>query len=100
MPKQDVPAGLRFSLALPFQFSLHFHSVHRIGQTRTVRVYQYAMKDSLEERMYRVQENKTALGNGSLRKLTAAEEKKARITALRGTYMACCRCCDLIDIPR
>jgi len=49
-----------------------------------VRVYQFAMKDSIEERMYRLQESKTALGNGSLRKLSADERKKARITALRG----------------
>ena len=49
-----------------------------------VRVYKFAMADSIEERMYTLQEAKTALGNGSLRKLTADEKKKARITALKG----------------
>jgi hypothetical protein len=62
---------------LLFKYSLIFRPF-------LVRVYQFAMKDSIEERMYRLQESKTALGNGSLRKLSADERKKARITALRG----------------
>ena len=36
--------------------------------------------------MYTLQAAKTALGNGSLRKLTAEEKKVARITALKGKY--------------
>ena len=42
------------------------------------------MKDSLEERMVRVQESKTALGKGSLQKLIKNEREKAKITAMKG----------------
>ena len=42
------------------------------------------MKDSIEERMITLQDAKSSLGNGSLRKLTAEERKRARITALKG----------------
>ena len=52
--------------------------VHRIGQTRPVRVVRLVMNDSLEGRMVDLQDAKTALGNGSLRKLSAAERKKVR----------------------
>lgn len=41
----------------------------------SVLVYQFAMPDFIEERMYRLQESKTALGNDSLRKLSADERK-------------------------
>ncbi|CAB9515840.1 ISWI chromatin-remodeling complex ATPase ISW2 [Seminavis robusta] len=59
---------------------------HRIGQTRPVRVYQLVMEDSIEQRMLSVQEAKTALGNGSVRKLSKEESKKARLTALRDLF--------------
>lgn len=51
---------------------------------RPVKVIRYVMKDSLEERMVKLQDAKAALGKGSLVKLTAEERKLARITALKG----------------
>ena len=59
------------------------------------------MAESIEERMYRLQEAKAALGNGSLRKLTADEKKKARITALKGTADPCsCRLNFLVALRK
>jgi SNF2 family DNA or RNA helicase len=60
--------------------------VHRIGQTRPVRVLRFVMKDSLEERMIALQESKAALGKGSMEKLSADEKRKARITALKDLF--------------
>jgi hypothetical protein len=37
------------------------------------------------QRMINLQEAKSALGKGSLQKLSSEERKKARITALKGT---------------
>ena len=57
--------------------------VHRIGQTRNVRVLRFLMKDSLEERLVTyTQVSKAALGKGSLEKLSAQEKRKARLTAM------------------
>jgi hypothetical protein len=56
--------------------------VHRIGQTRPVRVLRFIMKDSLEERMLILQESKAALGKGALEKLSPEEKRKARIRSL------------------
>eukprot|EP00977_Amphora_coffeiformis_P011250 scaffold2707_cov169-Amphora_coffeaeformis.AAC.6 len=50
--------------------------VHRLGQTRPVRIISFIVEDSLEQRMVRLQENKSALGNGSKRKRSAEERKK------------------------
>ena len=47
------------------------------------------MENSIEERMITLQQSKTALGDGSLRKLSAEERKKARITALKGRLFMC-----------
>jgi SWI/SNF-related matrix-associated actin-dependent regulator of chromatin subfamily A3 len=60
--------------------------VHRIGQTRPVRVLRFIMKDSLEERMLALQESKAALGKGALEKLNADEKRKARITDLKDLF--------------
>ena len=60
--------------------------VHRIGQTRNVKVIRLIIKDSLEERMVQLQEAKSALGKGSMQKLTKEERKKARITALKDLF--------------
>jgi hypothetical protein len=85
LSQNDFSALLRpslFSLAVEFQA---IDRVHRIGQTRPVHIYRFVMENSLEQRMHNVQRSKTALGNGSLRKLTPEERKLARITALKGT---------------
>jgi hypothetical protein len=71
----------------PFLLLASHSSRHVSGQTRAVRVYQFVMEDSIEERLLQLQESKTALGNGSLRKLTKEESKKAKITAMKGQPM-------------
>jgi len=63
--------------------------VHRISQERPVRVYRLIMKDSIEERLVRLQEAKAALGKGALQKLDPHEKRKARLTTLR----------DLFEVP-
>ncbi len=52
--------------------------VHRIGQTRPVRVVRYVIKDSVEEAVVKVQQRKQALATGALRKMTADEMRRAR----------------------
>ena len=44
------------------------------------------MTDTIEERMLMVQEAKSALGKGTMVKLNAAEEKKAKVTSLRDLF--------------
>lgn len=43
--------------------------VHRIGQTKTVRVVRMVSADSVEDRILEIQEAKEALGRGALRKV-------------------------------
>jgi SNF2 family DNA or RNA helicase len=59
---------------------------HRVGQTRSVRVYRLMMKDTIEERLLDVQKAKAALGKGSLQKLNIQEEKMAKITTLKDLF--------------
>lgn len=60
--------------------------MYRIGQTRPVRVVRFLMSNSVEERLVAVQEAKQALGNGSLQKLTKAEQEKAKVTTIRDLF--------------
>ena len=60
--------------------------VHRISQKRPVRVYRLIMKDSIEERLCRLQESKAALGKGAMEKLAPEEKRKARLTTLRDLF--------------
>lgn len=60
--------------------------VHRLGQKRKVRVYSLVMKDSIEERMISLQKAKAALGKGSMEKLSAKEERRAKLTAMRDLF--------------
>ena len=60
--------------------------VHRMGQTRDVRVFRFVMKDTIEERMLDVQKMKSALGKGTMQKLSAAEEKVAKLTGLKDLF--------------
>lgn len=60
--------------------------IHRIGQTRPVRVVRFVMKDSIEERMIALQESKAALSKGALQKLTPAELRKTRIEDLKSLF--------------
>lgn len=60
--------------------------VHRLGQTRPVRVVRFVMADSIEDRLVKVQRAKAALGKGSLEKLSAEEERQAKPTALKDLF--------------
>lgn len=60
--------------------------VHRLGQTRDVKVTKFVMKDSVEEKILTLQEAKYALGKGALEKLSAEDMRKARISALRDLF--------------
>lgn len=60
--------------------------VHRLGQTRDVRVYKFVMKDSIEESMISLQQAKAALGKGSLQTISADERKQARLTFLTDLF--------------
>lgn len=44
--------------------------VHRVGQKRPVRVYRLVMAGSIEERMLLIQKAKSALGKGTMAKLS------------------------------
>ena len=44
--------------------------VHRIGQTKPVRVVRMVSADSIEDRILEIQEAKEALGKGALRKVS------------------------------
>lgn len=52
-----------------------YNRVHRIGQTRQVRVHRMMMKDTVEENMYALQEKKSVLSRGTLKELTPDEER-------------------------
>lgn len=60
--------------------------VHRIGQTRPVRVVRFVMKDTIEERMIALQEAKAAIGKGALQKLKPEEVRKTRIGDLKSLF--------------
>jgi SNF2 family DNA or RNA helicase len=60
--------------------------VHRLGQTRPVHVFRYTMAGTIEERMLKVQEAKATLGKGTMTKLSAAEEKIAKVTSLKDLF--------------
>eukprot|EP00903_Cladosiphon_okamuranus_P011919 g11195.t1 len=60
--------------------------VHRIGQTKPVRVVRMVSADSVEDRILEIQEAKEALGRGALRKLKPEEVRKARMTDLRTIF--------------
>jgi SNF2 family DNA or RNA helicase len=61
--------------------------VHRIGQTRNVRVVRFVIKDSLEERIVNLQEAKNLQAKGAVQKLKAEEKRKARLGDLKGLLM-------------
>jgi hypothetical protein len=60
--------------------------IYRIGQTRDVRAIRFLMKDSIEERMVRLQDAKEALGKGSLQKLRPEERGRAKLTAMKDLF--------------
>lgn len=60
--------------------------VHRLSQTRAVRVYRLVMKGTIEERMLDVQKAKSTLGKGTMAKLSNAEEKIAKMTGIKDLF--------------
>lgn len=58
--------------------------IHRISQTRKVTVLRFVMKDSIEERIIKVQERKSLQAKGALQKLKGDEKRKALLGDLRG----------------
>lgn len=55
-----------------------FDRVHRIGQTRSVRVVRFVTADSIESRMVDLQEQKALTAKGAFENLSADDKKKAR----------------------
>ncbi|CAM9189972.1 unnamed protein product [Ascophyllum nodosum] len=60
--------------------------VHRIGQTKPVRVVRMVSANSVENRILEIQDAKQALGKGALRKLSPEELRKTRMTDLRTIF--------------
>ena len=58
--------------------------IHRLSQTRKVTVLRFVMKDSIEERIIKVQERKSLQAKGALQKLKGDEKRKALLGDLRG----------------
>ena len=58
--------------------------IHRINQTRKVTVLKFVMKDSIEERIVKLQEAKSMQAKGVLQKLKGDEKRKALLGDLRG----------------
>jgi len=57
--------------------------IHRIGQTRKVRVIRFIMKGSIEEGMVKLQEQKSLQGKASMEKLKPEEQRRSRMSHLR-----------------
>ena len=55
---------------------------HRLGQTRKVTVTRYIAESSIEEKILKLQASKGALNKGALAKLSADEQRQARIAEL------------------
>lgn len=60
--------------------------VHRIGQTRNVKVTKFVMANSLECRLVNIQYTKALLGKGTLEKLTPDEARRLRVGMLKGLF--------------
>jgi SNF2 family DNA or RNA helicase len=60
--------------------------VHRLSQTRKVRIYSLVMVGSIEERLVTVAKRKEMMGKGTLTKLTEEEERNAKMTAMRDLF--------------
>jgi len=60
--------------------------VHRLGQTRTVKVVRYVCAGTIEERILALQDSKRSLGAGALKKLSPSEMRKARVSQLRSLF--------------
>ena len=60
--------------------------VHRIGQTREVKVVRFVSKGTIEAGILRVQERKLALSAGALRKMSAEEMRAMRVNVFASIF--------------
>ena len=60
--------------------------VHRLSQTRKVRVVRFVMANSIEERMVELQEVKAAMGKGTMERLQPEEARRLRIGEFRKLF--------------
>lgn len=60
--------------------------VHRIGQTRNVRIVKFVIEGSVEERIFKMQDAKAAMGKGTMEKLSPEEMRQAKISALKDLF--------------
>lgn len=63
-----------------------FDRIHRMGQTRPVKIYRLVMAESMEGKLIKLQQQKAAMGKGSLEKLSAKEQKRAKMTAMKDLF--------------
>ena len=61
-----------------------FSRIHRMNQTRAVKVTKFVMKGSIEESIVKLQRAKSMQAKGLLQKLTEKQKRKAFIGDLRG----------------
>ena len=57
--------------------------VHRIGQTRSVHVIRFVMKNTIEERMIELQRIKSLQAKGSMQRLSPEEKRAVRMDKLK-----------------
>jgi len=60
--------------------------IHRLGQTRPVKVVRYIAERSIEGRILELQRRKAALGKGALHRLSAEEARVARAQDLKSLF--------------
>ena len=60
--------------------------IHRMNQTRAVRVTKFVMKGSIEESIVKLQRAKSMQAKGVLQKLNEKQKRKARLGDLRGLF--------------
>eukprot|EP00943_MAST-04B_sp_MAST-4B-sp1_P005376 g5376.t1 len=59
---------------------------YRIGQQKNVHVIRYCCKDSVEERILKIQERKQMLAKGSMQKQTPEERRQTRLDELTSMF--------------
>jgi SNF2 family DNA or RNA helicase len=56
--------------------------IHRLGQTRPVRIVRFVTQDSVEEGILAMQESKHAISSGAMAKMTPEQKRTARAESL------------------
>ena len=60
--------------------------VHRLSQTRNVRIVRFVMANTIEERMVDLQESKAAMSKGAMEKLKPEEVRRLRLGEFRTLF--------------